>query len=68
MTNVCKDCQERHTACWGTCPKYLEAKKEVDAIKKKRLDDVLTASAIGEAQYHGMKRCRNRKVKSKWET
>ena len=34
---VCKDCQGRYTACWGSCERYLEAKKELEARKAAKL-------------------------------
>ena len=34
---VCKDCQERYPACWGSCERYLEAKKELEARKAEKL-------------------------------
>ena len=35
MKYPCKDCQERHTACWDTCKRYLEVKEKYDAHKAK---------------------------------
>lgn len=29
----CKDCQDRHTACWDTCEKYLAVKAEAEAAR-----------------------------------
>ena len=34
MNYPCKGCQERHTACWDTCEKYLAVKDKYDAYKK----------------------------------
>ncbi len=31
----CKDCKDRHYACWGTCEKYLAVKN-----KKKVVDEM----------------------------
>lgn len=38
MTFPCKNCIERHTDCWSTCPKYQAEKEKsqvvLDARKK----------------------------------
>lgn len=34
---VCKDRQERYTACCGSCERYLEAKKELEARKAAKM-------------------------------
>ena len=44
----CKDCQERYPACWGTCPKYLEARAEWERHKKQLHDE----KVITSVQYH----------------
>lgn len=41
----CKDCQERHLACWQDCERYKKAKREHTEKKRmraetKRLDKV----------------------------
>lgn len=48
MTKVCFDCQERHEACWSSCPKYLAAKAEHEKQKKMKRDD----RVITSVQYH----------------
>lgn len=53
MTNVCNNCQERHTACWGTCPKYLEARQRFEEAKKIRSDNAKTEDAIKDIQFYG---------------
>ena len=39
MVDKCprKNCNERYTACWGSCDKYKEWRKEFDA-KKEEMD------------------------------
>lgn len=32
----CKDCPNRHRACWNSCEKYLAFKKEQELIRKNR--------------------------------
>ena len=61
MKSVCKDCTERYTACWGNCPKYLEAKKKHDEAKQVRIKDILTNEAINSVQYNGLKKCVKKK-------
>lgn len=54
MTKICKDCSDRHPACWGSCPKYLEAKAKHDEIKRARAQDLENCKAINDVQYHGL--------------
>ena len=35
--NVCHNCQDRYTACWGSCEKYLAARKELEARKAAKM-------------------------------
>ena len=32
MIRCCKDCKERHPACWGSCEKYKVQKAENDEL------------------------------------
>ncbi len=32
----CKDCADRHEACWGKCEKYKAWKSQLDELNKKR--------------------------------
>lgn len=32
----CKDCKERHEACWGKCDKYKAWKSRLDELNKRR--------------------------------
>ena len=32
----CKDCKERHEACWGGCEKYKEWKQRLDELNRVR--------------------------------
>jgi hypothetical protein len=48
MSKVCFECQERHEACWGSCPKYLAAKAEHEKQKKMKHDE----KVITSVQYH----------------
>ena len=56
ITDVCKNCPDRHTACWGGCPKYQQAKAEHEKRKQARQQHHNTSSAINSVQYHGLKR------------
>jgi hypothetical protein len=43
MNGPCKDCPDRHTACWGHCERYqewrAERKKEAAAERERKLRD-----------------------------
>lgn len=56
LTKVCKDCPDRHPACWGSCPKYLEAKAEHEAVKQAYAKDRAADSLISGVQYYGLRR------------
>lgn len=43
---VCKDCQDRHPACWGTCERYLAARKELEARKAEKLKEYHMEGAV----------------------
>jgi predicted ATP-dependent serine protease len=32
----CKDCKDRHEACWGKCEKYKAWKTRLDEVNKRR--------------------------------
>ena len=32
----CKDCPDRHEACWGKCEKYKSWKSMLDEVNKRR--------------------------------
>lgn len=59
---VCKDCQERCPACWGSCTKYLEAK----AAHEKKKADKRTAEhmecVIRSVQYTGLMKHRKERA------
>lgn len=46
MSGPCKDCADRHTACWGTCEKYGDYKKELEALKRATQMDKLYVRRI----------------------
>lgn len=62
ITAVCKDCQERYPACWSSCPKYLEARAELDKKKEARNAHIQKERAINTAQYNGLRRWRKGKT------
>lgn len=33
---VCKDCDHRYSACWGSCPEYIEERKKIEETKARR--------------------------------
>ena len=52
---VCKDCKDRHPACWGTCEKYLTAKKELEAKKSEKMSKYNMDCAMNAVQYNGLR-------------
>lgn len=32
----CKDCKDRHEACWGKCDKYAEWKRMLEMVNEER--------------------------------
>lgn len=36
----CKNCQERHRACWQDCERYKEAKRNHIDKKRKQVDEI----------------------------
>ena len=59
MESVCKGCAERHTECWGSCPKYIEAKEAHDKQKRAREKDRIMNDVIDSVHYTGLKYERN---------
>ena len=55
ITDVCKNCPDRHEACWGGCPKYQQAKAEHDKQKQARAQAINRNCALNSVQYHGLK-------------
>ena len=55
---VCKDCQERYPACWGSCERYLEAKKELEARKAAKLKAYNMEGAVNAVQYNALRKYR----------
>lgn len=60
---VCKDCQERYLACWGSCPKYLAARAEHEKKKETIYNSYKDERNINAVRYHGLCRCRKEKEK-----
>ena len=56
MTDVCKNCPDRHEACWGSCPKYQQAKAEHEKQKLARAQAINRNCALNSVQYNGLKR------------
>lgn len=56
ITAVCKGCQERYPACWGSCPKYLEARTELDKKKAAIYNSYKAEKNLNAVQYHGLRR------------
>lgn len=62
ITAVCKGCQERYPACWGSCPKYLEARAELDKKKAEKRTTHHMECAISSVQYRGLRKHRKEKL------
>ena len=58
---VCKDCKDRHPACWGGCQKYLDAKAVHEEHKKREKKDRLLDDMIDSVHSNGLKYERRRK-------
>lgn len=58
---VCKDCQDRHTSCWGTCERYLAARKELEERKEEKLHSYHMVNVMNDVQYNGLRKYRKNK-------
>ena len=59
MKSVCKGCAERYTACWGSCPKYIEAKAAHEEQKRAIEKAIVLHDMIESVYYNGKKYERN---------
>ena len=59
--NVCHNCQDRHQACWGTCERYLAARKELEARKAEKLHCYHMVSVMNDVQYNELRKYRKNK-------
>ena len=55
MKSVCKGCTERYVACWGRCPKYIEAKAAHEEQKRAREKSIVLHDMIESVYYNGKK-------------
>ena len=55
MESVCKGCAERYAACWGSCPKYIEAKAAHEEQKRAREKSIVLHDMIESVYYNGKK-------------
>lgn len=58
---VCKECQDRHPACWGTCERYLEAREKLEAVKAEKLHGYHMVNVMNDVQYNGLRKYRKNK-------
>lgn len=56
--DVCQNCQDRHHACWGTCERYLAARKELEARKAEKLKAYRIEGAVNAVQYNALRKYR----------
>ena len=61
MKSVCKGCEERYAACWGSCPKYIEAKAAHEEQKRAREKAAVLHEMLESVYYNGKKYERNRR-------
>lgn len=61
MKRVCMGCTNRYPACWGSCPKYIDAKAAYEKQKKTREKDLITNDMLDSVHYTGLKYERNRR-------
>ena len=61
MKSVCKGCEERYAACWGSCPKYIEAKSAHEEQKRAIEKAIVLHDMIESVYYNGKKYERNRR-------
>lgn len=47
-TSPCKDCAERHPACWGHCERYLAVKAARDACREERWKSNIARNVLAE--------------------
>lgn len=58
---VCKDCPDRHRACWGECEKYQKARAELDKLKADKANEFKYNEAVGAVQFHSLDKNRKRR-------
>lgn len=61
MMNPCKDCPDRHRACWDSCDKYKQFKMEIQKVK----DDNKQRRLVDDVLFQGAQRCRQKKKRRK---
>ena len=58
---VCRNCQDRYPACWGSCQKDLDAKAVHEKHKKAREKEMVLNDMIESVHYNGQKYERRQK-------
>ena len=61
MTRVCKDCQTRYPACWGSCDKYKAARAEYDAAMAAHKASEARKSAAKDVLFRSIERQKGNK-------
>ena len=59
--SVCKDCQERKPACWGSCQRYIAAKEELLARKRVVKKQLYDGARMNAVQYNGLRKAKKRR-------
>ena len=65
MKSVCKGCEERYAACWGSCPKYIVAKEAYEKRKKAHKKYTILNDLLDSVHYTGFKYERNNRRQKK---
>lgn len=60
---VCKDCPDRHRACWGECEKYQAARAELERVKAERAEARKRREALQAVQYTSYELAKKRRNK-----
>lgn len=55
---VCKDCKDRHPACWGKCERYLAARANLEAVKAEKLKAYHIEGSVNAVQYNAIRKYR----------
>lgn len=63
----CKDCKDRHMACWDGCEKYKEWKSAFEDNKQKYREDKQKRTELAEVKRSGYKNMTTRKATNKFK-
>ena len=61
MTRVCKNCNDRYPACWGSCEKYKAARADYDAAMAAHKAREARSSAVKDVLFRSIERQKRNK-------